>query len=102
MIRHRKRALEAASCSTRELAGRSVGKKSTQLGTNMGPASGYWSCARVSAETNLVLRMSITSTAKLKTSVFSKGNGTVFSMGNGIDKNARPAPTQIYTHGPAG
>lgn len=102
MIRHRKRVLEAASCSTRELAGRSVGKKSTQLGTNMGPASGYWRCASVSAEINLVLRMSITSTAKLKTSVFSMDNGAVFSMGSDTNKTARPAPTQIYTHGPAG
>lgn len=102
MIRHRKRVLEAASCSTRDRAGRSVGKKSTQLGTNMGPASGYWRRARVSAETNLVLRMSITSTAKLKTSVFSIDETFVSSMGNNVNKNARPVPTQIYTHGPAG
>ena len=68
----------------------------------MGPASGYWRRARVSAETNLVLRMSITSTAKLKTSVFSMDKTFVFSMGNDVNKNARPAPTRIYTHGPAG
>jgi len=46
--------------------------------------------------------MSITSTAKLKTSVFFMDKTSVSSMGNDVNKNARPAPTQIYTHGPAG
>lgn len=69
MIKARTRALEAPSCSTRALAGRSVGRNSAQSLTWIGPARGYWRRARVSADICLVLRMSITSTAKLTTSV---------------------------------